>query len=114
MFMRHKLSVLLVMVFFAGFISCDLTTYPFTTVSETADVSYSLETSGAVDINVENSFMVQVRTLVSSEQQEAGSHSVTWDLLDDTGEYPGDGLYTVEVSLNGERVFVTVLEVKKQ
>jgi flagellar hook assembly protein FlgD len=114
MFMSQKLPVLLVIVFIAGFISCNLTTYPFTTVVETADVSYSLETSGAVDINVENSFMVQVRTLASSEQQEAGSHSVTWDLLDDNGEYPGDGLYTVEVLLNGERVFVTVLEVNKQ
>jgi flagellar hook assembly protein FlgD len=112
--MTKMLSVLLVIPLLAVFISCDLTSYPFTTVVESADVSYSLNSAGAVDITVENSFMVQVRSLVSSEQQEAGSHSVTWDLLDDTGEYPGDGLYTVEVFLDDERVFVTVLEVNKQ
>jgi len=94
--------------------SCDLTSYPFMTVIDTAEVSYSLDTGGTVDITVENSYMTNVRTLVSSEEQAMGSHTVTWDLLDDSGEYPGDGLYTVEVFLNEERVFVQILEVDRQ
>ncbi len=107
-------------VFVFGFLpflfmaSCDLTSYPFMTVIDTAEVSYSLDTGGTVDITVENSYMTNVRTLVSSEEQVVGSHTVTWDLLDDSGEYPGDGLYTVEVFLNEERVFVQILEVDRQ
>ena len=94
--------------------SCDLTNYPFMTVVATADVDYTLEAGGTVDVTVENSYMTNVRNLVESEEQAAGAHTVTWDLLDENGEYPGDGLYTVEVFLNEERVFVQILEVVKQ
>lgn len=94
--------------------SCDSTSYPFTTVVDSVDVRYSLAVSGNVDVAVQNSYMTSVRTLVSSEEQDAGSHTVIWDLLDDDGEYPGDGLYTAEVFLDGERISVQILEVNKE
>lgn len=108
----RKLSVFAYGFVFSLFLtSCSLTGYPFVTVSDTADVDYTLETDGTVNITVENSYMTNVRTLVSSEEQVVGLHTVTWDLLDDNGEYVEDGLYTVEVFLNEERVFVQILEV---
>lgn len=96
------------------FLSCDDTGYPFIVVEDQVDVPYTLGASGTVDVLVQNSCMMTVRTLVSGEEQGAGDHSVTWDLMDDSGEYPGDGLYTVEVYLDGERVSVTILEVNRQ
>ncbi|MCK5035766.1 MAG: hypothetical protein KAS73_07740 [Candidatus Sabulitectum sp.] len=111
----RKLSVFAYgFVFFLFLTSCGLTSYPFITVVDTADVDYTLDTGGTVDVIVENSYMTNVRNLVESEEQAAGTHTVTWDLLDHNGEYPGDGLYTVEVFLNEERVFVQILEVVKQ
>ncbi len=94
--------------------SCGDAGYPFTVVQDAVEVFYETGTAGTVDVLVRNSFMATVRTLVSSEQQQAGSHSVTWDLLDSGGEYPGDGLYTVEIYLNGERISVQILEVNRQ
>ena len=94
--------------------SCTDTSYPFIVATDAVDVNYTIDADGTVDVMVENSYMVTVRSLLSSAAQEAGQHMVTWDLLDEGGDYPGDGLYTVEVYLDGERVFVQVLEVNRQ
>lgn len=103
---------------FAGFLmlaaSCLGSGYPFTTVEETVEIGYHLEVAGTVDVRISDSFMGTVRTLVDSQQQDAGSYWAIWDLMDDNGSYPGDGLYTFEVYLDGERVIVSVLEVAKK
>ena len=94
--------------------ACDDTGYPFMVVQESVEVFYTTQNEGTVDVIVRNSLKATVRTLVDSEEMEAGEHSVVWDLYDDGGEYPGDGLYTLEVCLDGERVSVTILEVNRQ
>ena len=94
--------------------ACDDTGYPFMVVQESVEVFYTTQNEGTVDVIVRNSLKAAVRTLVDSEEMEAGEHSVVWDLYDDGGEYPGDGLYTLEVCLDGERVSVTILEVNRQ
>lgn len=105
-------SVLLVCILMSA--ACDDTGYPFIVVEEGVEVFFATQNPGTVDVLVRNSLMGAVRTLVDSQELEAGDHSVVWDLLDDGGEYPGDGLYTVEVYLDGERVSVTILEVNRQ
>lgn len=95
-------------------VACDDTGYPFIVVEEGVEVFYTTQNPGTVDVLVRNSLMATVRTLLESQELEAGDHSVVWDLYDDGGEYPGDGLYTVEVWLDGERVSVTILEVNRQ
>lgn len=94
--------------------ACDDTGYPFMVVEESVEVFYTTQNPGTVDVLVRNSLQATIRTLVDSEEMEAGEHSVVWDLFDDGGEYPGDGLYTLEVYLDGERVSVTILEVNRQ
>ena len=94
-------------------VGCEDSSYPFTTVTESVEITYSLPETGAAELLVLNCFQNPVRTLVDGEQ-EVGEHSVTWDLEDDSGGYVGDGLYTVELYLNGERISVWLLEVNAQ
>ena len=112
--MRGLLICSVVFVCLLLSVACDDTGYPFVVVEESVEVFYSTQNPGTVDVMVRNSLMATVRTLVDSQEFEAGDHSVIWDLFDDGGEYPGDGLYTVEVWLDGERVSVTILEVNRQ
>lgn len=93
---------------------CDDAYYPFITANGTIDIQYELASSGSVTILIENCYLNTVRTLVDSQNQEAGSHTVTWDLMDDEGEFVENGLYTVEVYRDGSRVFVQVVEVDRQ
>ena len=108
-----KFCLLFVLVFLCVFAACDDSSYPFQFVEDTVTVQYNLNSTGTVDVTVANDCMYTVRTLVNSLEQEEGTNSVVWDLLDDREEYPGDGLYTVEVYLDGVRVDVQVLEVSR-
>lgn len=94
--------------------ACDDSSYPFQLVEDTVAIQYSLDSAGSVDVIVANDCMYTVRLLVNSVEQNQGPQSVEWDLMDDGGEYPGDGLYTVEIYLNGLRSDVQVLEVNRQ
>jgi flagellar hook assembly protein FlgD len=105
------LAGLMLFVLAAG---CGDATYPFTVVNDAVEVEYTLHSAGTVTVTVANSAMLTVRTLLTSTPQDAGVHTVVWDLLDDGGLYPGDGLYTVEVYLDGTRVSVRILEVDRQ
>lgn len=91
--------------------SCTGISYPLSVVDSPFGIEYTLENAGVVDMTVSNCYMYKVRTLIDSEYMEAGTHVTSWDLLDDGGNYPGDGVYTVEVFLEGERVYLLVLEV---
>lgn len=93
--------------------ACIDSSYPFDVVEGPVQITYYLESQGTVDVLVTDSFMGLVRTLVDSESQETGEHSVEWDLTDDQGDYPENGLYSVEIFLNGDRVEVQVLEVNR-
>jgi flagellar hook assembly protein FlgD len=110
---RFNASLLLILAA-ALPLSCSDTGYPFMVAEDTVEVPYTIGADGTVDVLVRNSFMATVRTLIQGELQEAGEYTVTWDLLNDLGIYPGDGLYTVEVYLDGERVSVSILEVNRQ
>jgi len=112
--MRGLLIPTIVFVCLLLSIACDDTSYPFMVVEESVEVFFTTQNPGTVDVVVRNSLMATVRTLLDSQELEAGEHSVVWDLFDDGGEYPGDGLYTLEVWLDGERVSVTILAVNRQ
>ncbi|OPL19957.1 MAG: hypothetical protein AVO35_00420 [Candidatus Aegiribacteria sp. MLS_C] len=81
---------------------CDSTSYPFSSVTGPCEYYFELPSSGLVNITVVNSYMVIVRTLVSGQTYAQGSHTGTWDLMDDSGERVPDGLYCVRVFLDGE------------
>jgi flagellar hook assembly protein FlgD len=93
--------------------ACEDSSYPFTTVTDSINIVYSLPQAGQAELLVVNCFQNAVKTLVD-QPQEAGEHSAVWDLTDDQGEYSGDGLYTVELYLDGQRIWVSVLEVNGQ
>ncbi len=95
------------------FAACLDSGYPFDLVEGPVDISYTLQSGGTVDVVVTDSYMGLVRTLVDSQEQESGEHSVTWDLRDDAGEYPENGLFNVEIYLDGDRISVQVLEVNR-
>ncbi len=111
--LRFKASLLPVLAAVLA-LSCADAGYPFTVAEDTVEVPYTIGVDGTVDVLVRNSFMATVRTLIQGEFQEAGEYTVTWDLLNDLGIYPGDGLYTLEVYLDGERISVSILEVNRQ
>lgn len=106
-------AVILPALFLAA-TSCIDSDYPFDTVDTGVDIEYSLESAGVVDVIVTDSYLGLVRTLLDSQEQESGSHSVNWDLADSSGQPVENGLYNVEVYLDGERVYVHVLEVNRQ
>lgn len=87
---------------------------PLSSATESVTIEYELSSSGTVDILVSNSLMENVKTLLEGQEQQAGVHTVVWDLTDDEEERVENGLYTVEVYLNGERVHVEVLEVYEE
>lgn len=95
------------------FAACIDSSYPFDTVEGPVDITYTLASGGMAEVLVTDSYMGLVRTLVDSQEQEAGEHTVTWDLMDDGGEYPENGLYNVEIYLDGQRIEVQVLEVNR-
>ncbi len=106
-------SVALVAVFLVT-AACIDSSYPFDVVEGPVQITYTLEAEGTVDVTVTDSFMGHVRTLIDSQFQEAGGHTVEWDLTDDEGNYPENGLYNAEIYLNGDRIDVQVLEVNRQ
>lgn len=94
--------------------ACLDSSYPFDVVEGPVEISYTLVSEGTVDVTVTDCFMGLVRTLVDSQPQEAGQQSVEWDLTDDEGNYPENGLYSAEIYLNGERIDVQVVEVNRK
>jgi len=114
--MTRTMSIVLpaVAILIMGISGCDDMYYPFIVANGTIDIQYELASSGSVTVLIENCYLYTVRTLVDSQSQEAGSHTVTWDLTDDEGEFVENGLYTVEVYRDGDRVFVQVVEVDRQ
>ena len=101
-------SMMIIMLYAAG---CIDSSYPFEVVEGPVQIQYTLGVSGTVDIVVTDSYMGLVRTLVDSQEQEAGDRTVEWDLTDDGGSFAENGLYNVEIYLDEERVDVQVLEV---
>ena len=94
--------------------ACIDSSYPFDVAEGPVQISYTLESEGTVDVTVTDSYMGLVRTLVDSQLQQTGQQSVEWDLTDERGNYPENGLYNVEICLNSERIEVQVLEVNRQ
>ncbi len=108
--MKRALMLVAVMLLF---MACLDSSYPFDTVEGPVDITYTLASGGTVGVLVTDSYLGLVRTLVDSQEQEAGEHTVTWDLMDDDGEYPENGLFNVEIYLDDERIEVQVLEVNR-
>ncbi len=63
-------------------------------------ITYSLPDAGYARVEVYNSLGQQVRTLVDS-WREAGSHSITWDGLDDSGQGSAAGVYIYKLTSAG-------------
>lgn len=87
--------------------------YPLSRYSSPFDISFEVTIEGVVDATISNCHMKPIRTLIDSEYMECGVHTVQWDLLDDHGDYSGDGIYEIEVLLDGDRVYYQVVEVVK-
>lgn len=105
-FIPMALSLLFIMA--AG---CDDSTYPFDEVTDTFTFTYELAQQGEVDIPVLNCYMNTVITLVSDSTLAAGSHSDSWDLIDQDGQRVPDGLYYIRIVLDGEVVDTQLYEV---
>lgn len=91
---------------------CIENTYPLNLVTEGFDYSYNLPADGVVDVIVLNCYMHNVRTLFSGSTQTAGSHTSSWDLLDDSGVRVPGGLYYIRIILDDEVIETQLYEVR--
>ncbi len=81
---------------------------PFT--SKTT-VQYELEKAVNVDISVYNMLGQKVRDLFSGKQS-AGTHSVSWDGREDSGEKLSSGVYFFRVEVGDEKASRKVMFVR--
>jgi hypothetical protein len=58
----------------------------------TTEISYNIESSAQVSLEVYNILGQKVKTLVN-EKQDAGNYSVVWDSRDDNGDFVASGVY---------------------
>jgi hypothetical protein len=63
-------------------------------------ISYQLKESGRVKLTIYNAVGQPVRALVDAEQN-AGTHLVTWNGANDSGEKLGSGIYLYRLEVNG-------------
>jgi len=110
--MRKYLTVLLpaLIVITAG---CVDSSYPFEQVTDKFDFAYELPNDGTVNIIVLNCYMNNLRTLLSDTAQTSGSHSSTWNLLDENGTRVPDGLYYIRIILDDLVIETKMIEVYK-
>ena len=90
---------------------CDDSTYPFEQVTEEFTFSYDLPDAGVVDLIVLNCYMKNVRTLLADSTQSSGSHSSSWDLLDEDAIRVLDGLYYIRIILDDDVIETQMYEV---
>lgn len=71
--------------------------------SRSVEITYVLpHDAKSVFVGIWNHFAFHVRTLVGSESQRAGRHTVTWDGRDDAGRPLGGDLYMCRISVDGK------------
>jgi len=75
--------------------------------ARTTQISYELNNSSRVNLEVYNALGQKVRTLVS-DFQPSGPHSVTWDATTESGEVAAPGIYLAKF-FNGEQVMTSSL-----
>ncbi len=90
---------------------CDTTTYPFDQVTEGFTFTYDLPNEGLVDLIVLNCYMNNVRTLLADSTQSSGSHSSSWDLLDENAVRVPNGLYYIRIILDDDVIETKLYEV---
>lgn len=86
---------------------------PFTRVTDEFSFDYALFENGIVDVIVLNSYVSDVRILISGESQTSGWHTSSWDLLDENGTRVPDGLYYIRIILNSNVIDTKMYEVHK-
>ncbi len=86
---------------------------PFIRVTGEFSFDYALLEDGIVDVIVLNSYMRDVRILISGESQTSGSHTSSWNLRDENGARVPDGLYYIRIILNSDIIDTRMYEVHK-
>ncbi|MCK5116064.1 MAG: hypothetical protein KAR44_05650 [Candidatus Aegiribacteria sp.] len=92
---------------------CNDSTYPFQQVTDEFTFTYDLPSDGVVDLIVLNCYMNNIRTLLADSTQSSGSHSSSWDLLDENAVRVPDGLYYVRIILDNDVIETQMYEVYK-
>jgi hypothetical protein len=93
------------------FTGCNDSTYPFEQVTDEFTFTYDLPNEGVVDLIVLNCYMTDVRTLLSDSTQSSGTHSSSWDLLDESALRVPDGLYYIRIILDDDVIETQMYEV---
>ena len=92
---------------------CDDSTYPFEQVTEEFTFTYDLPNEGVVDLIVLNCYMNNIRTILADTSQSSGSHSSSWDLLNESALRVPDGLYYIRIILDEDVIETQIYEVYK-
>ncbi|MEN8208930.1 MAG: hypothetical protein ABFR50_06740 [Candidatus Fermentibacteria bacterium] len=115
--MRNTLIVLtvsvLLMIGCVGFGFGSGSSLPFERVTDEFDFDYQLSADGVVDVNVMNCYMNNIRILINGELQTSGSHTSSWDLLDEYGIRVEDGIYYIQIMLDDDVIETDMYEVYK-
>ncbi len=79
----------------------ELTCYPSPFSSETT-ISYSLNESGKVNLEILNINGQKVTTLVSNKEEQAGAYQVNWDGTGQADNIVPNGIYFYRLTMNNE------------
>ena len=60
-------------------------------------LNYSLKESESVTVQIYNSIGQLTKVLIENEVQNEGQHIITWNALDDSGNYINDGIYIIRL-----------------
>ena len=75
-------------------------------------IRYVTPQAGRVELTVFNLRGHKVRTLISGQQQDAGSHKYVWHGKNDAGQSVGSGVYLAELKVDGTRSYQRMTLVK--
>ncbi len=83
------------------------------TYNETVAITFELQNTTEISVQIYGPDGESVRTLVDSVQHNAGLNTITWDVKADSGKYvAGEGVYAVELKVeNTAESFVGVIKV---
>jgi len=108
--MMGKILLFLLPVLLLISAGCDESIYPFQQVTEEFTFTYDLPNEGVVDLIVLNCYMNNIRTLLADSTQSSGTHSSSWELLDESAVRVPDGLYYIRIILDDEVIDTQIYE----
>lgn len=106
-----KLLTVMLSAFLIVSTGCLDASYPFDQVTDEFTFTYDLPQEGTVDLIVLNCYMNNIRTLLSDSVQASGSHTSSWNLLDENAIRVPDGLYYIRIIFNTDVIETKMIEV---